>query len=88
MQVDPAPPVVSNDAGTWHPDFAADVRQEWGPALQRYLFEVKTGTGELERSQEATMREHARAHRECVIHISADITGLPGEYSVEFHPIE
>ncbi|MFC5971622.1 hypothetical protein ACFPYI_09790 [Halomarina salina] len=88
VRVDSSPPVVSNDAGTWHPDVAAAVRLRWGPDVQRYLFEVKTGTGELERTQEATMREHARSQaRDRVVHVVADIAGLPEEYSVEFHAV-
>ncbi|MFD1514464.1 hypothetical protein [Halomarina rubra] len=88
VEIDSDPSVISNSAGMWLPDFSATVGLRRGPVIQRYLCEVKTGSGELERTQAETMLEHSDSGSDDrILQIHATIEKLPDEYTVEFHRI-
>ncbi|WP_336001487.1 hypothetical protein [Halorientalis halophila] len=83
IDVEEAPPAVSRPGieGAWQPDCALAVAVA-GRTVARYLCEVKTGGGSLERSQRELIEYAARETP--VILARVDVSGLPREYEIAF----
>lgn len=87
LDVQRAPtPTAATDVG-WIPDCEVLVRTAPdGPVRERYVCEIKTGGGTLERGQRPGMEALARSER--VLLVRVDIEDLPERYAVTISEVE